>query len=325
MKIIVNNQELEVSGRRVLIEELREAGWDIPSLCYASDARHEPSCMLCVVRNETSNQMIPSCAIFPTEGMRIDTHSDEVMALRRMSLELLLSDHRADCEAPCTLVCPAKIDVARLILLYDQGRMIEAKTLLASKVDVRNLPCQTCKAGCEKVCRRGTVDQGVSIREIVREVAEAKVEEGNSEKLELSGLSNASARLSPSKLGRFTEAEKEWLKEVYSQPSRCLHCACEGAAKCKLRDYASKADIKSTPYDKSSALPVKVQRHITGRLWFEPAKCIRCGLCVYNSNDGFTFQNRGFDTQVVIPEQSRENVDERLAELCPTGALFIER
>ena len=32
MKIYVNNEELEVSGQRVLIEELREAGYDIPSM-----------------------------------------------------------------------------------------------------------------------------------------------------------------------------------------------------------------------------------------------------------------------------------------------------
>ena len=97
MKIIVNNQELEVSGQRVLIDELREAGYNIPSMCYASGAKHQPSCMVCMVRNEATDQMIPSCATYPTEGMRIDTESDEVIALRRMSIELLLSDHRARC------------------------------------------------------------------------------------------------------------------------------------------------------------------------------------------------------------------------------------
>ena len=326
MKIIVNNKELEVSGQRPLIDELREAGYDIPSLCYAAEARHEPSCMVCMVRNETDNQMIPSCAIFPTEGMRIDTQSDEVVALRRMSLELLLSDHRADCQAPCTIVCPAGIDVALLIRYYDEGRMAEAKAVLLSALKplkpfepLDPLPCTTCKAGCEKACRRASVDRCVSIREIVKEVA----------------MSNETAfgqphtpqtpqtLQSPSKLGRFTENEKEWLKETYTQFSRCLHCACEGVSNCKLRNFAIQYGIKSSPYGKSSSLPVKEQQHIIGRLWYEPAKCIRCGLCVYNSEDGFTFQHRGFDMQIVIPDQSKKNVDESLAEHCPTGALFL--
>ena len=60
-----------------------------------------------------------------------------------------------------------------------------------------------------------------------------------------------------------------------------------------------------------------------GRMWFEPAKCIRCGLCVYNSENGFTFKNRGFGMQVVIPEESKTNVKEELAGLCPTGALYL--
>ena len=198
MKIFVNNKELEVSGQRVLIEELREAGYDIPSLCYASDAKHEASCMVCMVRNEAGGQMIPSCATFPTEGMRIDTESDEVLALRRMSIELLLSDHGARC--------------------------------------------------------------GV----------------------------------------------------------------CEGKAKCRLRELSVQMKAKWNRFGPLAPVGQKEQVHVNGRLWFEPAKCIRCGLCVYNSQNGFTFMGRGFNMKVVIPEESRSHIDERLAALCPTAALFLK-
>ena len=331
MKIIVNDKELEVSGQRVLIDELREAGCDIPSLCYASGANHQASCMVCMVRNVATDQMLPSCSTYPVEGMHIDTESDDVKALRRMSLELLLSDHRADCEAPCSMVCPAGIDLARLILLYDRGQMAEAKALLASQTDLNNLPCADCKGGCEKVCRRGTVDKCVDIKEIIKEISvytHTTSQPQGSASLPGASLEGQKNHTTPqgfsSKLGRFTEAEKAWLKEVYTQPSRCLHCACEGQDKCKLRTYASQAGIKSSRYGVASHQIVKEQQHIVGRLYLEPAKCVRCGLCVYNSQDGFTFQHRGFDMQVVIPEQSRWHVDEHLARLCPTGALFIK-
>jgi len=65
------------------------------------------------------------------------------------------------------------------------------------------------------------------------------------------------------------------------------------------------------------------KEHVTGSMWFEPAKCIRCGLCVYNSNNGFTFKDRGFGMQVVIPDGNKMNVSEELTELCPTGALYL--
>lgn len=324
MKIIVNDKELEVSGQRVLIDELREAACDIPSLCYASGANHQASCMVCMVRNVANDQMLPSCSTYPVEGMHIDTESDDVKALRRMSLELLLSDHRADCEAPCSMVCPAGIDLARLILLYDRGQMSEAQSLLASQTDLNNLPCADCKGGCEKVCRRGTVDKCVDIKDIIKEISVSKVTATDGGRQSSNSVSQLADKKFSSKLGRFTEAEKAWLKEVYTQPSRCLRCACEGQDKCKLRTYASLAGIKSSRYGVASRQIVKEQQRIVGRLYFEPAKCVRCGLCVYNSQDGFTFQHRGFDMQVVIPEQSRSHVDEHLAQLCPTGALFLK-
>lgn len=56
--------------------------------------------------------------------MRIETDSEEVSRLRALSLELLLSDHRADCEAPCTLVCTQGLDVERMLYLYECGNVM---------------------------------------------------------------------------------------------------------------------------------------------------------------------------------------------------------
>ncbi len=318
MKIKVNGKEIDVTGQNTLIEELRNIGYDIPSLCYDSGASHQASCMVCMVKNVANGQMIPSCSTFPQEGMSIETDTEEVLSLRRMSLELLLSDHRADCEAPCTVVCPARIDVAQVILHYDRGDKDKAYSLLASATDIDNLPCKDCKAPCEKACRRGTVDKCVSVRDLMMELAEAK----DLRVVEAKSVANVSKDVFSSKLGRYTDAEKVWLKEVYSQPSRCLHCACEGRDKCKLRQFSTNAGIKAPRYGVSSHQIVKEQIHVKGSLYFEPAKCIRCGLCVYNTNDGFTFKHRGFDMQVVIPEESKNNVDEKIADICPTGALF---
>lgn len=320
MKIIVNDKELEVSGRETLIEELNKLGYDIPSLCYAKDARHQASCMVCMVKNVANGQMIPSCSTYPTEGMRIETDSEEVLALRQMSLELLLSDHRADCEAPCSLVCPAKLDPAQIMLYYDKGQKAEARSLITKVIGENEVPCSTCKAPCEKICRRGTVDEHVSIREIVTALA------ADTSLAQVPAHSKAvlDKNVFTSKLGRFTSVEKEWLKEEYQDASRCLHCACEGREKCKLRVYSTKAGIKSTRYGVSSALPVKEQIKVVGKLCYEPAKCVRCGLCVYNSEDGFTFQHRGFVMQVVIPEESKSHMQESLSRLCPTGALYLE-
>ncbi|MDR3328945.1 MAG: hypothetical protein LBS63_02405, partial [Prevotellaceae bacterium] len=123
---------------------------------------------------------------------------------------------------------------------------------------------------------------------------------------------------------RFTEAEKQTQSaQLAAQPtaSGCLHCDCDEKATCKLRRYAAEHGIKSSRYGKSSPTEA-LKWQSAGRLRFEQAKCIRCGLCVYNSRNGFTFQHRGFAMQVVLPPENVGNVTESLASLCPTGALY---
>lgn len=312
MRISVNNKDISVSGQRPLIEELREIGINVPSMCYAEGKEHQPSCMVCMVKDLRTGQMVPSCSTKPYEGMQIETDSDEIKELRRLSLELLLSDHRADCEGPCSIVCQRGIDVAGVINLYDLGKLDEARELLGG------VSCEGCKAPCEKACRRSTVDEGVKIREILGSLLE-----DNQHSSQTSKSSSITSKFN-SRLGRFTDKEKLRLKEIYTQPSRCLHCACDGKEKCKLRKYSTEAGIKVTRYGLQSSLPVKEQIPVIGNLVYEPAKCIRCGLCVYNSNDGFTFERRGFDMRVVVPEESKNHISEKIAELCPTGALVLK-
>lgn len=323
MKIFINDKETEVLADKPLIESMRAQGYHVPSMCYASKANHQASCMVCMVKDCRTGQMIPSCSTLPTEGMRIETDTEEVLKLRRMSLELLLSDHRADCEAPCTQVCKNGLDPARILLYYDRGQLSEARTLLLQQGDT--IPCLECsKTPCEKACRRRTIDSNVTIRDIFVSLAnDTSIPLTKKDSAHGETASTADTLTFRSKLGRYSSDEIEWLKTEYDQPSRCLHCACEGRDKCKLRQYASEAQIKTIPYGVTSALPVKQQIVVNGRLRFEPAKCIRCGLCVYNTEDGFTFLGRGFNMQVVIPEDSKQHVPESICELCPTGALFL--
>ena len=197
MKIKINNKEIEVYEGEKLIEVARRNGVDIPALCYAQGYKHQSSCMVCVVKNSETGQIIPSCSTIVAEGMSIDSESDEVKDLRCQSLELLLSDHIALCRPPC---------------------------------DTKN---------------------------------------------------------------------------------------------CKLRQYATTYHAKWNKFPRYSGIKATPPQHIKGNFWFDVTKCIRCGLCVYNSNDGFTFKNRGFGMQVVLPDESVNNVDKSLCDICPTQALYV--
>ena len=321
MKIWLNDIETEVDGNKTLLEICRNRGISIPSLCYAPGAAHQPSCMVCMVQNEATGDMLPSCSTYPVEGMRIATSSEEVLELRKMALELLLSDHRADCDAPCATVCPEGLNIEGVLYYFDRKDYRRARGLMAAAFgDSEPLPCAGCKALCEKVCRRGMVDAHVEIRSILAALAAMEIPDIQAD----ASLKEpfAKGRFS-SKVGRFSEQEKLRLKAEEPTPSNCLHCACGARKDCRLRDLATEAGIKAPDYGVASAQPFKVRQQVTEHLWFEPAKCVRCGLCVYNTRDGFTFKGRGFSMQVVLPEESRGNVDDSIAKLCPTGALSI--
>jgi len=248
--------------------------------------------------------------------MVIDTESEEVLQTRRISLELLLSDHRADCEAPCTLVCPYELDVAKVIYYTDINVVHKAIELVAEAFTLPNVKCNSCKAPCEKACRRGTVDKPVDIRNIIMTVA-------NSSSFPKPEVTNNNRKdMFKSRLGRFTEAEKMQLKSAVRTQSRCLHCTCEAQDNCKLRCYASQAGIKRSRYDSSSVQQALNRQAIGDQLVFESAKCIKCGLCVYNSDNGFTFKSRGFRMEVFMPQENICNIDPRIAAICPTGALY---
>ena len=320
MQIIINGKTVTVQEGETILKIAEKNGYSIPTLCYANGAKHKSSCMVCAVKNERNGQIIPSCSTVATEGMQIDTEGDDVQQVRLMSLELLLSDHRADCEAPCSIVCPQGLNVEQLFLFYDKEDYQAAFHIIAGTFHLPEVGCDTCKAPCEKACRRGTVDEPVAIRKIIREIVDLFKDNTEAAK---KGKYSIDKKLFQSKLGRFTEEEKERLKKTVTTKSRCLHCACSGKAGCKLRKYASDAGIKRTRYGLSSTLPVMQKVHVTGNLWFEQSKCIRCGLCVYNSTNGFTFKDRGFGMQVVLPPENKENGSEELARLCPTGALYL--
>ena len=322
MRITVNNKVVEALEGETLLEVCRRVGIHVPSLCYAPNAVHKPSCMVCMVLDESRSQMVPSCSTYPVEGMRIDTQSDQVVSLRKMALDLLLRDHRADCEAPCVTVCPHGLNIEGMLASYDRKDYLRARKYLAAVFDLPSVACDDCKAPCEKVCRRNSVDAHVEIRSIVKELAakEDLVVKGDPSDVEVQDRTRFTSRQ-----GVFSEQEKTRLRAEQPLPSNCLHCACAARKDCRLRDLASEAGIKTPRFGVSSAQPFKKRKHITGDLWFEPAKCIHCGLCVYNSRDGFSFKGRGFTMQVDIPEASYGNVNESLAELCPTGALSIIR
>ena len=109
-----------------MLKAAEKAGVDIPVMCFYEGLDHFASCMVCMVKNKVNGQMLASCTVKAEEGMDIITGDEDVFAARKAALELLLSDHTGDCQAPCQLACPAHMDIPLMNRLLGEGNVDEA-------------------------------------------------------------------------------------------------------------------------------------------------------------------------------------------------------
>lgn len=163
MRITIDHIPVEVNEGTTVIQAAARLGIQIPALCYREGFTNHPSCMVCLVKDLDTDKFIPSCAYPVAEGMNILTHSVEIREVRREALELLLSDHVGDCEAPCRLSCPAFMNIPLMNRFIAEGKFKEALSVVREEIALPLILGTICHAPCEKACRRKPIDGAVSI------------------------------------------------------------------------------------------------------------------------------------------------------------------
>ncbi|MBI9066536.1 MAG: FAD-dependent oxidoreductase [Salinivirgaceae bacterium] len=171
IKLKIDNKEISVPKGTSILEAAKELGIHIPSMCYLKGYGNHPSCMLCMVKDKKTGQLHPSCAYPAQEGLEIITNDAEVRESRKDALELLLSDHVGDCEAPCRIACPAFMDIPEMNRLIAAGKSIEALKLVKEEIALPLVLGYVCSAPCENACRRKAIDNPVSICQLKKHVA----------------------------------------------------------------------------------------------------------------------------------------------------------
>jgi ferredoxin len=159
----IDGMTVRVADGSTLLQAARKAGVDVPVMCHLEEAGHFASCMVCMVKNRADGQMLASCAVKAQEGMDIITGDEDVHAARKAALELLLSDHTGDCQAPCQLACPAHMDIPQMNRRLAEGKVDEALQVVRRDIPFPAVLGRICQAPCEGACRRKSVDEPVSI------------------------------------------------------------------------------------------------------------------------------------------------------------------
>ena len=159
VNIILNGKNIKARKGDSILETARNNGLEIPTLC--NDPRLEPysSCYVCVVEVEGMKGHQPSCSTKVSEGMVINTDTKGVHKSRKAALDLLLSNHYADCVAPCKETCPAGVDVQGYISLIEKGLNSEAVALIKETNPLPAICGRVCVRPCEEACRRNLLDE----------------------------------------------------------------------------------------------------------------------------------------------------------------------
>ncbi len=163
INIILDGEHIIANAGDSILDVARDNGKEIPTLCH--DPRLDPysSCYVCVVEVEKMRGLQPSCSTKVMDGMVINTNNEKVRKSRKSALDLIMSNHYADCIAPCTEGCPAGVDVQGYISLIDKKMYKEAVALIK---EVNPLPAicgRVCVRPCEAVCNRNTMDEGAAV------------------------------------------------------------------------------------------------------------------------------------------------------------------
>lgn len=97
VNIKINGRDVQAPKGYTVLEAARLANIDIPTLCYLKDVNQIGACRMCVIEIKGARTLQAACVYPINEGMEVTTNSKTVLDSRRVTLELILSNHHKTC------------------------------------------------------------------------------------------------------------------------------------------------------------------------------------------------------------------------------------
>jgi formate dehydrogenase alpha subunit len=159
----IDGQTVTTVAGTTILQAAQDAGVDIPHLCYSPRVKPLGTCRLCWVRVEGGKGLTLSCNTVATEGSRVCTEDEQIAAIRKTILELILSRHRLACPScdfngACRLQDYAyryQVDESRFGPTPRNGKRSNY-TVRSEAIDYRPekcILCGLCIAYCEEVTK----------------------------------------------------------------------------------------------------------------------------------------------------------------------------
>jgi len=166
--------EIKIDGKEVLapqganlLQVARENGFDIPGLCYHPKISPTGACRLCIVKIKGRPGVVPACTVKVTEGLEVTAFDEELESMRRMLIDLLLSEHNCDCmTCPSAGACELQ-DLAYRYGLDNRTRVFPPRTRPLPDRDetspvlvydpAKCIACSRCIKACDEIQGKGVL------------------------------------------------------------------------------------------------------------------------------------------------------------------------
>lgn len=165
VNITIDGVAMEVQEGTTILEAAKQAGIKIPTLCFLKGINEIGACRMCVVEIAGARALQAACVYPVAEGLNIKTNSEAVRKARKITLELILSNHERKCltcsrSENCELQSLAK-DLGIEEIRY-QGEQNNFPIDDLSPSVVRNpnkcILCRRCVSVCKNVQTVGVID-----------------------------------------------------------------------------------------------------------------------------------------------------------------------
>ena len=165
INLTIDNQKITAPKGTTILEAAKQAGIDIPTLCFLKEINEVGDCRMCIVEVEGRRGFATSCIQTIEEGMVVHTHTPNVLEARHVILDLIISNHAKDC-LTCTRSgnCELQTLATKFNVLNVEfpGEMTKHRIDDLSPSIVRDfnkcILCRRCVAACKNVQEIGAID-----------------------------------------------------------------------------------------------------------------------------------------------------------------------
>lgn len=163
--IKINGMNVTAPAGSTILEAARLAHIEIPTLCFLKEINEIGACRMCVVEVKGAKSLVTACVYPINEGMEVWTNTAKVRESRKMTLELLLSNHKKEC---LSCVRSGNCELQQMCKAYGvteenkfNGDMLECEIDTSAAHMIRDnskcILCRRCVAVCEKVQGIGVI------------------------------------------------------------------------------------------------------------------------------------------------------------------------